>query len=165
MTFCDRRRWHLLTFVNKRGWHLLTIVWWQVVDIYNWHLLTSVVDIYWHLSYDRGLKFLKLVDRCGWHLLTGGWHLTFVDRWLITFMESQYTDNAEPVWKGVTLSVIALLVFIMIAVFNGTCRYLEYKAYVRIYSSLLVSIYKKVQFLITLFLSPNSGSEISQLQL
>ena len=61
-------------------------------------------------------------------------------------MESQYTDNAEPVWKGVTLSVIALLVFIMIAVFNGTCRYLEYKAYVRIYSSLLVSIYKKVQF-------------------
>ena len=80
-------------------------------------------------------------------------------------MESQYTDNAEPVWKGVTLSVIALLVFIMIAVFNGTCRYLEYKAYVRIYSSLLVSIYKKVQFLITLFLSPNSGSEISQLQL
>ncbi|XP_067934559.1 ATP-binding cassette sub-family C member 2-like [Watersipora subatra] len=66
-----------------------------------------------------------------------------IQGYLISFMASQGTAEAEQVWKGLTVCVVVLAASLFQAVVAGMCRYLEYKAYVRIYSSLLISIYKK----------------------
>ena len=69
-----------------------------------------------------------------------------VDRYLIEYTETQFTDSPQPLWKGIICSVLVGVVYILVGLLINVNYFVNAKSRVRIGSSLTLAIYKKVRF-------------------